>query len=235
MSVSPIRVVGVLAALLVGCGSNVTKDGGGPETADPLVGTWIGYAENHTFPSGSDRITVVITQATPAGHVAFGEGPQPAPPQADAGYPPDFEFEGGPGGPIPLPHEGFHYALREGDVDGTRVRFSLAPHELWSEWCALQTSYPLDDSGENYSCLPNWGFGWDEGGCHQTNPDTDEQVERDCGQVQLCMDFVCRCTAEGCAAEDEPVVDFDLQLAGDRLDGSVAELIGLVNVHFQRQ
>ncbi len=212
-------------------GGGANGSGAGLPSSHPLVGTWVGYAENHAFESGSETITIVIADPTPAGEIHFGDEPEPPPPtDPDVGYPPGVAHEGT--GTLPIPAEGFRYALRAGQLDGQRVRFSMAPHELWSDWCPLQTPHPFGDS---YACLPNAGtsFGGDE--CSLSYEDGTEEVV-DCGKLLLCLQSnVCLCDAQACEAPLEAHVTFDLQLDGTRLDGSAEGLQGVHNVHFEKQ
>jgi len=73
------------------------------------------------------------------------------------------------------------------------------------------------------------------GVCSQPNPDTGMDVPVDCGQLALCqMAMVCQCTASLCTVPPQPIWTFDLQVDGDKADGSVAGGIDTHNVHLTR-
>ncbi|MBK7581144.1 MAG: hypothetical protein IPI67_13130 [Myxococcales bacterium] len=194
--------------------------GGGPKTTvDPsLVGTWVGYIENYQKTT-SDQLELVISEGSPSGFLVFGSGPPPPPPASGSNaYPEDFPISSY--APPLEPYEGFEYALLKGEVDGTRVRFSLASRQLWRDWCPLQTSYA---SAGGCSCLPSWGGQFSQSGCVLENPETQELVKVFCAQVGLCRAgySACKCTTSGCRSDEAPDVDFDLDHQGGQLDGSM--------------
>ena len=166
-----------MALALGGCGGKSTSgsmqpDGSGTSgapdaeaTAPTFIdGTWIGYAENYMFPSGSDVITMTlkVSGSVVTGTMKFGNGKPPAPAtNPDVDYPPAYgeDDSGCTGGyPIPFAGEGFVYAIEMGTFDGSRLRAGVAMAELWTGWCALQTSYATG-SGCGYSCLPTISSG----------------------------------------------------------------------------
>lgn len=201
--------------------TNTGGSGGAPSTTvDPsLVGTWVGYIENYQKAT-SDQLELVITDGSPTGFLVFGSRPPPPPPtSATNAYPEDFPISSY--APPLVPYEGFEYALRQGEVDGTRVRFSLSSRQLWRDWCPLQESYA---SVGGCGCLPDWGGHFTQSSCVLENPETKELVKVGCAQVGLCRPGhgACKCTASGCTSDEVADVDFDLDRQGGQLDGSMA-------------
>ena len=118
------------------------------------------------------------------------------------------------------------------------VRFGLTTHELWQDWCALQTSYDwAPDATGMCGCLPNWGGAFTTEGCSQEHPQTGQVVERSCMQVSFCVASFgpCQCTASGCRANRDPNVFFELARSGDVLTGSVSSMFGSSGVELTRQ
>jgi len=218
----------VLLFPLLACSGNAAPD--------DVVGTWTGYAENHSFPSGKDTITVVITDEALSGHVVFGDAAPLAAPDPNVGYPPGLGSDPFAATDLPRPAEGFEYSLHDGSVDGTRVQFAVAPNEVWEEWCALQTPIADEVNAGRYACLPNWGTIAGDAGCWQTDPSTNTDVPVDCGKLALCgPGGVCECSSTECTVDANPYATFDLQLDANELDGTAAELHGLDHVHFERE
>jgi hypothetical protein len=197
----------------------------------PLTGTWVGYVENHTFPSGSDAVRLTIRGASDGwfcGAIRFGaDRPQPPPAtNPDIGYPPELD----PVYFVSMPFEGFAHTLINGSVSGKRVKFQARLNELWKGWCALQTPYQLNDS-DIYMCLPGWAAmtgstspdgGDAAAGCVMIDPDKRQQVPVDCGKLDLCRNHVvCTCDATSCfATPDTERYDFDGQVEGGELKGT---------------
>jgi hypothetical protein len=138
------------------------------------------------------------------------------------------------------PFEGFAYQGADMSFDGTRLKAGVFLSALWDGWCALQTPYGqgLDGGGPGYACLPNWGSGEDSEGCRQTDPSTEARVPVDCGKLVLCgpSSSVCACTATACSADMRlsPSISFDMQLMGNRIDGSTVLSGQVHNVHLTR-
>jgi hypothetical protein len=205
---------------------------GGSMPDATLVGTWVGYVENHYFASGSDEVRIVITDGAPSGYVVFGNGMPPPAPDPNTGYPPSNDPGGvaGAGGRYAIDvYEGFRYTALAGNVTRDRVRFKIKSSELWQEWCALQTPVPLQDGSEGYGCMPNLGYSSDGTRCFQA----DKQV--DCGKLQLCTSGVCECTAQSCKAYGYGDTVFDLDHKAKELDGSVNGIFGLHNVRLTQE
>jgi hypothetical protein len=209
--------------------------GGGVVEPGPFTGVWKGYVENYAFADGSDTVVMTLDAVTAqvAGHVTFANSSPPPPPtDPDVGYPPGTSDPN-----FPMIYGGFSYSLLAGTFDGQRLKFNVAPRELWKQWCELQTSYADEVNPGNYGCLPNWGGGSTGGQCYQQNPATHEVVYVDCEKLQLCAflgSMVCHCCAEGCTADMENAVSFDMVLAPPNADGSV-DLGGVHNVHLTLQ
>lgn len=218
---------------IIGCTGG--GEGGGSE--EPLVGVWNGYFEAHAFASGSDELAFeidAVDEATGAvtGRVLLGAGTAPpAATDGDVGYPAGFRLRSSYG----LIQEGFEYTLLDATLTGRRFRAGFDPRELWTDWCALQTPYPVSDApGSSYSCLPSWGYMVSDTFCSQPNPMTGEYVEVDCGKLLLCEAKVCDCDAGGCSVAVAPAVMFDVALDGDIADGSVTGISGALNVRIER-
>jgi len=204
---------------------------GGSMPDSSLVGTWVGDVENHQFGSGSDEVRVVITDGAPSGYVVFGNGTAAPPPNPETGYPPSSGGgAAGRGGSARYEvYEGFQYTVFAGNVTGDRVRFKVESHELWQEWCSLQTPVPSQDGSGGYNCMPNLGYSSDGTHCWQA----DREV--DCGKIELCFSQVCACTAQSCQATGQGDTVFDLDHKGSELDGSVNGVFGLHNVRLTQE
>ena len=236
------------SARTIDAGSNDggrSPDTGMPGTASLADGVWTGYAENYMFPSGSDVITMTLqtSGSVVTGTMKFGNGKPPAAAtNPDVDYPPAYgeDDSGCTGGyPIPFAGEGFVYTIEMGTFDGSRLRAGVAMAELWTGWCALQTSYATG-SGCGYSCLPTINSGESQVGsgkciCFGRNPATDVMVPVDCGKNLLCSTGACLCDAKGCTVSAMPDTVFDLAISGSRADGSTTGQFGDHNVHFTHQ
>jgi len=212
--------------------------GGTSGVSDPsLVGRWTGYLEAYPNDDGSDIVTLVIEDGQPTGTLTFGNRPPPpAPTNADESYPPDFPISmgGAPG----MPYQGFQYTVREGSVDASRVKLSLSSHELWGEWCELQTpySYAPYSPGE-CGCMPNWPGKLENDQCYLINPVTNATVPVSCGRLGLCFGGAsspCACSVSGCRADDELDVLFDVDHQGDQLDGTMVGTWGAYTVRLTK-
>jgi hypothetical protein len=194
-----------------------------------FTGKWTGYIESYVLPSGSTTLSMDFVQqpdGTVTGTVTFGDAPAP-PPATDpnAGYPPNS-------GSMPLTPasiEGFPYSATHVSFDGPRVRLGISTLELWKGWCGLQTSADLmiqsSDGHVTYGCEPR-GYGTDlsSGLCYTNrSPDGGTSQPVDCGKAALCSYQTCDCTATSCTIDrSTPDITFDMQLAGSRLDGTIA-------------
>jgi len=209
-------------------------------TLAPIVGTWSGYAEN--LQTGSGTMSLVFSRqadGSVSGSLTFGSGAQPPPPtQRTDVFPPG---SGGVENQVQYPFPGFGYTAVGVSFDGERLQLGIVAHELWKPWCALQTSYdwgPADPGA--CGCLPDWsgeGSVTAAGSCTMTRPDTLEQVPVPCTLRAPCEAYpVCFCNAAGCSVNmEDPNSTLDVQLAGDRLDGSISGLSSApLNVHLTR-
>jgi hypothetical protein len=124
--------------------------------------------------------------------------------------------------------------MLNGTWDGVRLKFGVDTHDVWSGWCALQTSYLQQAGSDSYGCLPNWGFSQGPGSCSQPDPMTGMDVPVDCGKLFLCMmSEICSCDATACTLSmTPPDATFDMQIIGAKADGSTTGLFGDHNVHF---
>jgi hypothetical protein len=224
-----------------------TGSGSGGGATSPVNGTWAGYIESFHFPDGSDAVTMMLTaeaNGSISGTVIFGNKPAPPPPtNPDVGYPPGFMGGNLPGPPnTQLYIEGFHYTAIKPAFDGQRLQLGVITAELWKAWCELQPmvyGWMPDGGGPPYNCLPNWGFMGSPAGCSQPDPATGKSVPVDCGKLALCDSpgGGCQCSATSCTVnlDSAPDIAFDMQLMGDRLDGSTSNgTIGSHNVHLTR-
>jgi hypothetical protein len=194
-----------------------------------LLGTWVGYVENHKFSSGSDALQLTIRAADTAslcGSITFGETtPALPPPNPDIGYPPGQDLTQY----IPsfLPIERFAHTLQGGLVSGKRVRFQAATLEPWRTWCGMQRSYLQDSWSSTYTCIDGyWGSNWNPDGgpsdCYVQDPNTGTQKPIDCGKAYDCAYWqVCACNVTGCAADSIYPLDFDAQFEAGEARGSI--------------
>jgi hypothetical protein len=222
-------ILGVMAVIaLAGCRARTVDlggnaDGGGAGSS-PAVGTWKGYVENFQFPSGSDTVTVTVTEQADqslAATVTFGDKPAPpAPTDPNVGYPP-----GSGTTPLsPASIEGFVYTAHDVTFDGERLRLGVATWELWDAWCLMQQSYTWSKSGPpSYGCTPGGGGGMGSNGQCMALSASSPPVSVDCGKMELCINGACACSTTSCTGvTGTPDVTLDLQLSAARLDGSAA-------------
>ena len=196
-----------------------------------LAGTWKGYVEAHTFMSGSDAVTLVLSDATT--YLAFGDGTPPSI-DPDVGYPRPVT----PAPIIPPDYilEGYQFSLSASQWDGTtRLRFAVHRREQWEPFCAAQTTlFEDDDRPGKYSCVPSTSGGSDPTGCYRRDS-SGGKLYFDCIKILVCERF-CTCTATSCSVDltvDE--IAFDLRLASNQLNGSVTLPGGVRNIFLTRQ
>jgi hypothetical protein len=206
---------------------------------------WIGHFADHQLPNGSDELMMALAFAadgTVTGSLLLGSGSVLQPPtDPNVGYPPGMQFSSG------LTFvEGFPYTILDGIMMDSRLTFHVAQNEVWTAWCALQTSYLQQrgsDSGlpgastDFYGCLrlgPIGGtFGVSPEGCFAFDPNTMQRTAVDCGKFELCPS-ACECSETGCRVRTSPNPDLslDLVLAGTSADGSTSGVFGNYRVHF---
>jgi hypothetical protein len=186
----------------------VTIPGDGPYTLAPgVAGTWTGYFQGGSPVSTSDAVKFALqTQADGSGdiRVFIGTG-APLPPATSATdyYPPGSPTDD----TVDTPHliEGVSYIAHGVTWEGTRLKFFLSQTEAWAGWCALQTSYFVNDSNR-YNCIPGFGGSTSDdadGGtmCGTQDVQGTKQTPVPCGQFSLCAaGLFCTCDSCGCAA-----------------------------------
>ncbi len=195
----------------------------GPEPVG-LVGYWLGYGNQLSLPSKSDRVVLNVTDVSAdnqvAGTIAFGvEGVLPPATDGNVGYPPASESSPNPR--IWFPVEMFAYPF-VGTFDPATGRLlgEVSETDVWATWCTLQTPYL---EGDDYACVPNCASMSDGQQCTLMCPE--ETLVLDCRKVELCsFSSVCRCDAGGCVADpDGATFEVDLNLSGSELDGVIDE------------
>jgi hypothetical protein len=207
-------------------------------TTTGLAGTWVGYVESYKFGDGSDAVTMTLSD-TGVGTTFFGSGPAlPPPTDPDVGYPPSGVD----------PREGFDFTNLQPTFAAPRLTLSISSNEVHKKWCEIQTviypAYNAESDGGcgpllGYNCLPNAAT---QGGspCFWSSCDHPTWTQVDCGKMTLCgsMGGVCSCTSTSCTVATPTAgnIAFDVQLSGNKLDGSVTGLDGgTLNVHLTRQ
>jgi hypothetical protein len=175
------------------------------------AGVWTGYIEHHQFPSGSDKILLVLAQDG-TGTVTFGEGELP--PEI---LNPDLIQPMGYGGySWSETQEGHPYPLYRVEVTGDRLRFVTRTGELFGPWCRMQM--PYDWGMCQHSCIErHQGGALLEEGCFISpgSYDLSTREEVSCAVFVLCGGGgACECTAESC--------DFNAS-AGDGFDGTLTD------------
>ena len=243
------RICSLLVLVLVGCSGKLDSDGDASTAYDAgagsdatstngLAGTWVGYIESFKFGDGSDAVTLTLTD-TGSGTTFFGPGPAlPTPTNPDLGWP--------PGGADP--HENFAFTNLGPTFAAPRLTFSTASGEIYTQWCNIVPSYPFYNGASDggcgalmgYACLPNSATQSGNSGCSYMPCDQSTWTPVDCTKLGLCSmgGGVCQCTQTGCTKTLPPAgnVAFDVQLSGNKLDGSVTGLDSQVhNVHLTRQ
>jgi len=215
-----------------------------PAASSTVTGKWVGYIESYKLPSGSDAVTIELTELTDGsaiGTVIFGTKASPPPPtDPKVRYPSNLVASFPGGGTDTFYGEGFRYTMGLGKVSGKRLTMRINPGQLWKVWCELQTSYNGGSSASGtWGCLPNWGFTCcDPGPCSQPDPTTGKSVPRDCGQLYLCsVHYVCSCDEKGCTVPGPDAIGglaFDVTVVADEMNGSISGLFGDKNVHLLR-
>jgi hypothetical protein len=130
---------------------------------------------------------------------------------------------------------GYALSLRNGEIDGARVRFAVNASEQWRTWCELLAGYP------NGMCVPSdradgFGVGGDCDNVWSCPERCDiDSVRYDCGKFALCTGALfsseegyCSCEGCGCSASTTAgLVSFELRLQENgELTGSVTAASG---------
>jgi hypothetical protein len=123
---------------------------------------------------------------------------------------------------VPFPYlQHFPFTIRNGTLQGSRLRFELDILELWAQWCAIQTMVyalgpdgavpvPTPDGGAPATpatlCVPGGvrpNYSLDarsdllrDLACGLWDPDGGVWIPLDCGRLGLCK--ACKCTTNGC-------------------------------------
>jgi hypothetical protein len=191
------------------------------------------------LPTDDDTVTLFVlsrTETAISGAVVFGSGelPDPATDPLAAYFPKEKYEPGYPGGSWDNLRDanlwgGYALSLRDGNIEGDRVRFSANVTEQWRTWCELLAGYP------NGRCVPEGdaeGYGGTSCGDVWSCPERCDidGVRFDCGKYVMCAgaslssnQVYCACDGCGCTASTtDGALTFDLHLdeSGD-LEGSV--------------
>jgi hypothetical protein len=183
-------------------------------------GTWVGYAELAEWSDGTQTVRLQLDE-NGDGVLEFGEAdPLPAP-VADEGFPPGQPSHPMLGStPVSGVISGFSYPVSGAIVQSNRIRMGSSSHELYREWCELQTSELVPGSTDAYACLGGAGFMWDGEMCF-LHGEGESETPIDCGL--LACAHVCQCQEEGCSVNtdsDDIRMDAALESEGSELEGS---------------
>ena len=221
------------------CGQDAVDIGEGREPPPGLIGasltdyagTWVGYAEAYDWADGTDRVRISL-DANGVGTLRVGDAPDLPPPDPARGYPPGSANPNNMGHAAPPIVPGFAYQVHAARVESQRIRFAVATGELYTPWCALQTTtHPwFGPDPVEYSCNSNWswmGTGTAPAVCKAFNgndPDGDPSKAEvvDCGVTQTCS-ARCLCNASGCIAIafDDVLMDATIREQGEALEGTL--------------
>jgi hypothetical protein len=143
----------------------------GVSSASPVIGVWEEDVLDYKTLAGPLRLTIeqaadgdefigTLTLTCNSQNSYLGlcqEEPPPIATDPNADYPPDWYWS-----QIPMfsPHGDlytyFPYRIFDASFDGSRFSFWTTHNDLWRDWCALQTVYPITNgSRKEYSCLPD--------------------------------------------------------------------------------
>lgn len=235
----------VLLAGVAGCSDDPVSLGGAVavdrSALSSYAAVWEGYVEAHTFPSGSDRVRLVLDEDG-NGTVTFGEGtPRPMPTDADDPFP-DLDEGGIERLMYDSHHEGFSHDIAEANVEAERLRARTGPTNIYGQAaCALQTPVLVEDSDVDnwYSCVPGSSAAHREEGCFLVNlsDPNGSELEVPCKKLELCFSR-CDCTSTECTARapgEAIAIDGALDEAGTRLVGSLVGSFETLTVRLTRQ
>jgi len=236
--IDKVRNVFLLAAFssVLGCSSESSPvDIGDSRTGEKLedyAAVWEGYAEAYDFKDGSDKVKISLDAL---GHGTLEIGNSPALPIAtngDVGYPATYEataqLASTDHSQIPTLFPGFSYPIATAAVEAARIRLSVNPWEIERDWCALQTSYPVQSGNETvYLCMPSLGGAI---GATCIDSSSTPPVPMDCAKQDLCQQRVCSCDARGCAGRDAPPPLFSDAKLDAALDNAGASLVGTLKL-----
>lgn len=171
------------------------------ERLEDYAAHWEGYAEATTFADGSDKVTITLG---PTGDGTLEIGDSAAMPQATdptVGYPPRTGPEVGVD--IQRLFPGVSYPISTATVESARIRFWINPWEIERDWCALQTSFPVNGAAHDYLCVSastgSWSFSTST--CYLN--DGTSLVPVDCDKRELCWIGACTCDEAGCSRHED--------------------------------
>jgi hypothetical protein len=232
-----------MGAWLLGCGGHAlnvgSNDGGTLDAAEtPALADFV----NQQFPDGSNALTMTLDLGDGGpvtGTLLLGSGALLAPPtDPNVGYPP-----GELSSNINLV-EGFLYTILGATSTGSHLSFQFDELQVWTRWCAIQTSYPVqvgNDSGTSpasYSCLPPIDGGVTSigpAGCFAFDPSTMTTSPIDCGKLELCTTGIeCQCSAGGCQARSGSTASVELTMTNAEGDGTLSGIPDSYEVQFVR-
>jgi hypothetical protein len=214
-------------AAIAGCSDDPVSLGGevavDRSALSSYAAVWEGYVEAYTFPSGSDRVRLVLDDEG-HGTITFGEAaPRPMPTDGENPFPDldstqvSFLLRGDF-------HEGLEHDIASALVEEERLRARTGRTNVYGDAaCALQTPTGTGCEQDDcpYTCLPNnaRSFVQRDGRCFVAG----DGAEVSCNILELCSD-VCECTSTECHARDpgpEITLDGALDEAGTKLVGSL--------------
>jgi hypothetical protein len=228
--VAMVGVLGCASGDPVSIGDNQPAKTG--ERLSDYAAGWDGYTEAYAFASGSDRVRLSLDE-NGQGYLEVGDAPLLEPPTD-----PDIAYPGSENGvarnsSIGGIVEGFRYSVLGAAVNERRIRFGVWGHELYADWCELQTPVASHSGAADYNCVDeSLSGGSRDGVCYQ-NTESGE-VSIDCGKLRLCSSYVCICDAEQCTGTT-PALG---QMTGTQLDGALEqdgnELVGTLMIDGNR-
>jgi hypothetical protein len=231
--------VAIALWLATACAGSETIDIGEGRARPPGVvgaslvdyaGDWVGYAEAFTWSDGSDRVRIAL-DANGVGTLRIGEAPDLPPPDPMRGYPPESEHPNNMGHAAPPIVPGFEYQVHAARVESQRIRFAVATGEVYSEWCAMQTTTHrwFGSDPPQYSCMSDWSWSGSftaPAVCTAFNgadPEDSESVPQvvNCGVTQTCSSR-CVCNDTSCIGIvlDDVRVDAAIREDGEALEGT---------------
>jgi hypothetical protein len=202
-----------------------------PTEIPPLV--YAGYSESISAFGAeptADGIDIVLTcdrassdPTIDGGTIVFGTGTPPTVEDPTLWWPGENPHASGASAQL---ISGFVYQLFDIQYDhGQRLQFKIKTAEAYAGWCEAQTPI-LQPEGMSvdYSCIPYKDGGLDCSGgdysaCVTTYPDQpDLTLSHD--MWAMCGSDICACTADGCSANLDATLSFDLRFEedGDQLN-----------------
>ncbi len=174
-------------------------------------------------PDGLEDIVLTYSQVSSddptidGGTIVFGTGTPPPVEDSTLWWPGEDPL--GSGASLQL-ISGFVYPLFNIQKADGRFQFDIKPAEAYADWCEAQTSIPQPEGmSAAYSCMPYKDGGLDCSGgdysaCVSSYPDLPD-VTVSHALWAMCGSNICTCTADGCAANLEETISFDLRYEED--------------------